>query len=82
MFFDRVLEVDVYAELVAAICQLPPQCRKVMELTLEGHKIAEIASLLHISVETAKDHKQNGKKKLFLLLKGSVLQFIVMHLFA
>lgn len=81
LFFDRVLEEDVYAQLMAAICQLPPQCSKVMRLTIEGYKASEIASQLNISVETVKDHKQSGKKKLFLLLKDISLQTIVLYLF-
>ena len=33
-FWEKVLEEDVYANLMAAIEQLPPQCRLVMQLTL------------------------------------------------
>lgn len=73
MFFDRILEEDIYATLLGAIRQLPPQCQKVMSLVLEGHKLSEIAVLLNLSVETVKDHKDNGKKKLYRLLKNSCL---------
>lgn len=82
LFFDRVLEEDVYSRLMTAIRQLPPQCSKVMLLTMEGCKVSEIATRLGISVETVKDHKHSGKKKLFLLLKDISLQTIVLFLFA
>ena len=63
-FWDKVLEEDVYARLMAAIETLPPQCKLVMIMTLDGLKASEIAERLHISVDTVKDHKSNGKKKL------------------
>lgn len=81
-FWDQVLEEDVYAELMAAIQQLPPQCSKVMQLVLEGHKVAEIAGILELSAETVKDHKSNGKKKLYQLLKNSPLLVIAQFIFA
>lgn len=81
LFSDRVLEEDVYATLMAAIRQLPPQCRRVMQLILEGKKSAEVAQIMDISVETVKDHKESGKKKLYLLLKNSCLHSIVSMLF-
>lgn len=57
-FWERVLEEDVYANLMASIEQLPPQCRLVMQFTMEGLKISEIASRMRISEDTVKDHKK------------------------
>lgn len=69
-YWDRAMEEDVYARLMTAIDTLPPQCRVVMQLTLEGLTGNEIAQRLHISPDTVKEHKSNGKQKLAVLLKG------------
>ena len=73
VFWEKVLEEDVYANLMAAIEQLPPQCRLVMQLTLEGLKISEIASRLRISEDTVKEHKKNGKQKLARMVENPFL---------
>ena len=72
-FWEKVLEEDVYANLMAAIEQLPPQCRLVMQLTLEGLKISEIASRLRIYEDTVKEHKKNGKQKLARMVENPFL---------
>lgn len=72
-FWEQVLEEDVYAQLFAAIRTLPPQCQRVMRLSLDGLKISEIAARLQISEDTVKEHKKNGKHKLSGLLKNSFL---------
>ena len=76
-FWDKVLEEDVYARLMAAVETLPPQCKMVMMMTLEGLKGAEIAEKLHISLDTVKEHKSSGKKKLAAQLKDGVLQCLI-----
>ena len=70
----------MYAHLMAAIDTLPPQCRLVMQLSLEGLKISEIAAQLHISEETVKDHKKNGKRKLLQLLDNPFLCVLISFL--
>ena len=54
---------------------LPPACRTVFSLTLEGYSAKEIADKLDIAVETVKKQKQIARKilkekfgKLFLFL--------------
>lgn len=79
-FWEKVLEEDVYAHLMAAIDTLPPQCRLVMQLSLEGLKNSEIAEQLHISEETVKDHKKNGKRKLANLLDNPFLAILISSL--
>ena len=76
-FWDKVLEEDVYARLMAAVDTLPPQCKMVMMLTLEGLKIAEIAEKMEISVDTVKEYKSNGKRKLISRLKDADLICLV-----
>ncbi|MEG1949498.1 MAG: RNA polymerase sigma-70 factor [Odoribacter sp.] len=81
LFWDRVLEEEVYANLMGAIDKLSHQCRTVMLLTLEGQKSTEIAAKMNISVETVKDHKSNGKKKLAILLKDGCFVWLIDFLF-
>ena len=76
-FWDKVLEEDVYARLMAAVETLPPQCKMVMMLTLEGFKGTEIAEKLHISLDTVKEHKSSGKKKLAAQLKDAELRCLI-----
>lgn len=68
-FEDKVLEEDVYAHLMTALEKLPPRCKLVMELSLKGLKRAEISKKLSISIETVKEHRTLGKKRLVDLLK-------------
>lgn len=79
-FWEDALEEDVYANLMSAIDTLPPQCRLVMQLSLEGLKISEIAGRLSISEETVKDHKKNGKRKLLNLLDNPFLMILIQSL--
>ncbi len=70
-FWDRVIEEDLYARLLTSIEKLPTQYRRVMQLTLQGFKIAEIDEIMGISVETAKEYKKTGKKRLSEKLRGN-----------
>lgn len=64
VFWDRVLEEDVYARLISAVNTLPPQYRRTILLSLEGCKISEVAEKMKISLDTAKEYKKEGKKRL------------------
>ena len=81
-FWDKVLEEDVYAQLMAAIETLPSQCKLVMQMTLEGVKIADIAARMKISVDTVKEYKANGKKKLAVKLKSQGVRCLINLVFA
>ncbi len=78
-YWDRVLKEDVYAILYSAIQMLPPQCRQVMLMSLQGMKLTEIARQLHISLDTVKEHRSNGKKKLLLLLQNKELSVLISY---
>lgn len=79
-YWGQVLEEDVYSRLMAAIESLPPQCRLVMQLTLEGLKISDIAEQLKISPETVKEHRATGKKKLAKWMKRADILFFIYFL--
>ena len=54
LFWDRVLEEDIYARVLEVVQELPRQYRNVMMLSLDGYKISEVAEKMGISLETAK----------------------------
>lgn len=64
LFWDRVMEEDVYARLMTAVDTLPRQYRRVMQLSLEGRRISEVAEEMQISLDTAKEYKKEGKRRL------------------
>lgn len=76
-FLHQILEDEVYALLKEAVEALPLQVRKVFELVLNGHDNAEIAHLLHLSIDAVKSHKKRGKKILQEKLRGMVLFYIL-----
>lgn len=59
-FFDE----EVYHRLYKAIDRLPPKCREVFLLAMDGKRNEEIAETLHIAVETVKTQKKRGLKQL------------------
>lgn len=67
-FWEQLMKEDIYSLLFEAIQKLPPQCRQVMLLSLEGMKLSEIAEKLQLSIDTVKEYKKNGKNKLQILL--------------
>ena len=74
-FLNKVLEEEVYYNLVKAVKKLPNRCRTIFELNLDGLKNAEIASKMDISIETVKSQKKRGKKLLYKLVKPFVYFF-------
>lgn len=82
VFLERMMEEDVFARIMLVVDQLPPQCRKVMTLTLKGYKISEIAEMMEISLDTAKEYKKDGKKRLCGKLRGAAYSILVGILFS
>lgn len=56
----EVLEDELYRRLFQVIEELPPRCREVFMLHLEGRKNEEIAGLLEISLLTVKTQKKKA----------------------
>lgn len=59
-----IMEEELYRLLYKAIKELPPRCREVMELKMEGKNNEEIAAILKISPLTVKTQKQIAMKLL------------------
>ncbi|MET3113208.1 RNA polymerase sigma-70 factor (family 1) [Pedobacter sp. CG_S7] len=62
---DKIIEAEVVANLHKALMQLPKSCRNVFLLAFyEGLTNPQISEKLNISVNTVRNHKQNGLKLL------------------
>ena len=61
---NNLIQEEVYRQLLASIDELPPQCKKICMLTLEGKKPSEIAGELGLAVDTVKKQKQIALKRL------------------
>jgi RNA polymerase sigma-70 factor (ECF subfamily) len=61
LFHANVIEEEVFAMLIREVNELPPYCRNVYLLALEGHNNQMIADTLGLTVETVKSYKKEGK---------------------
>ena len=61
---NSLIKEEVYRQLLSSIEQLPPQCKKICLLTLDGKKPYEIAKELELNVETVKKQKKIALKRL------------------
>ena len=59
-----IMREEFYRQLITAIDKLPPQCKKICQLTLEGKKPSEIAREMNLAVETVKKQKKIALKRL------------------
>ena len=81
-FLDNILETEIFQALRIVFNELPPACKEVYQLSLEGKKHEEIAKQLHISINTVKKYKNNvlffiQKRWLsFGLVAGSIVLLI------
>ena len=81
LFWDRVLEEDIYARVLEVVQELPRQYRNVMMLSLDGYKISEVAEKMGISLETAKEYKKEGKKRLSVRLRSLGFELFIFIFF-
>ena len=63
-FANRVIEEEVHRMVIQEIMLLPEEQRKVVLFHLEGKDNAEIAEIMHISINTVKTHKARARKTL------------------
>lgn len=82
-FLENVIKAELFEMLHRIFDELPPACKEVYQLSLEGKKHKEIAKQLHISINTVKKYKNNANHYMrnrikdfnlfLLLLKNSSL---------
>lgn len=73
---DDYVRDETYRLVMKAVDELPPACRQVFSLAMQGYAAKEIADQLNIAVETVKKQKQIAKKVLKEKL-GNLLLFIM-----
>ncbi len=69
---EFVVETEVERQLIAAIGSLPAECRKVLELSIEGKSYREIGEMLHIATNTVKNHRVRAVKKLRKIMEWNL----------
>lgn len=62
IFFDNIIETELFRQMQQLLKELPPQCRNIFERTLEGATSEQIAAALNISVETVKTQRKKAKR--------------------
>jgi RNA polymerase sigma-70 factor (ECF subfamily) len=68
--YELLIARDLEVEFNAALSNLPPECRKVFELSrFEGLKYIEIAERLNISIKTVENQMTRALYKIRLQLK-------------
>ena len=77
---NNYIAEETFRLVMNSMEDLPPACRTVFSLTLEGYSAKEIAEKLDIAVETVKKQKQIARKilkekfgKLFLFLPAAAM---------
>ena len=74
---NAIIEEEVHREIIAAIEKLPPERRKIVELSMMGFSQEEIADKLEISVNTIKTQK----RKAYAFLREELQHLFVFLLF-
>lgn len=69
-FKDLIIEEETIKLVLDAVNGLPPQTKKIIELSMKGFKNKEIAESLEISINTLKTLKLKAFQKLRENLKG------------
>ena len=69
---------EVYRQLFETIDALPERCREVFLMYMEGRKNEEVATALHVSIETVKTQKKRAMS--ILRKKLGAYQFLLLQL--
>lgn len=59
-FLDNILETEIFQALRIVFNELPPACKEVYLLSLQGKSHEEISQQLDITINTVKKHKNNA----------------------
>jgi RNA polymerase sigma-70 factor, ECF subfamily len=75
---DSLLAKELEDNIALAIGNLPPECRKVFELSrIEGLKYKEIAETLHISVKTVESQMTKALRSLRIELSDYLIILVI-----
>lgn len=70
----QIIRSEMYAQIYAAIQQLPDQCQQVIQLSyFEGKSNSEIAEAMRLTLQTVKNHKHRAIKTLKDLISPDAL---------
>ena len=69
-FLNKVIEIEIYCILNEVFEELPPACKNVYKMSLEGLGHKQIAEELNISINTVKKHKNRANHYLKSRLEG------------
>ncbi|MEY8594031.1 RNA polymerase sigma-70 factor [Butyricimonas hominis] len=75
-FLDNILETEIFQALRTVFNELPPACKEVYLLSLNGKSHEQISQQLDISINTVKKHKNNANHYMRERLKH-LLQIIL-----
>lgn len=59
-FLDNILETEIFQALRTVFNELPPACKEVYLLSLQGKSHEEISQQLNITINTVKKQKNNA----------------------
>ena len=59
-FLDNMLESEIFQALRTVFNELPPACKEVYLLSLQGKSHEEISLQMNITINTVKKHKNNA----------------------
>jgi RNA polymerase sigma-70 factor (family 1) len=79
-FLQAIYDAETTRQLYRAIESLPPECRKVVELGLEGFSTNEIAEKLGISSSAVSNQKSRAVKLLKAQLPAAVVLVLLSSL--
>ncbi|MDR2414163.1 MAG: RNA polymerase sigma-70 factor [Odoribacteraceae bacterium] len=71
-FLEGMIEAEIFRSVLRVFEELPPACKTVYRMSLDGMSHEEIAGKLNISVNTVKKHKNNAHHYMRDRLKGMV----------
>lgn len=74
---NAYIKEETFRVVVKAMEDLPPSCRKIFSMSLEGYAEKEVAKELHIAVNTVKKQKQIARR----ILKKKIGHFFICFMF-
>ncbi|MFA5849898.1 MAG: sigma-70 family RNA polymerase sigma factor [Bacteroidales bacterium] len=62
LFFDKIVENELYREMHMFVNEMPPQCKNIFQRVLKGDTSEKIANDLNLSIETVKTQRKKAKR--------------------